>query len=433
MVKYLDSWKDYIFFLLLATLFGAIVLSSSFLYENWYPLDGTIFHIVGKGWTEGKIPYLDLWDQKGPLTYFINALGYWMTGNKYGLFILEVILLAWTFKLAYSFYRRWFSVSWAILLLCITILHLSQIMESGNTVEEYILPLLMISFFYIWDWTEHSIEVKVDDHSPAYAFLYGLILAASLLTRLTNAIGICLATLVILVILIYHKKWNNLIMNALAFIGGFLLLTIPFIAYYYYNDGLQEMIYATLIFNFDYLNSTIHGPVTLYYVISKLLAYVGTYGLAIVSLLLLIYDRKLRVFHLIWFIISSLTLIYFLKSPMYGHYAVISIPYFAIMLVEFKKLYHLLNEKHIVRYSMKTFIIIIVSVIIGNGAFQIRQTLENRNVTDNTFLCFEKEVLSQVGEDKSALVCYNILPSYYLRYQITPDNRFFALQNKYAS
>ena len=62
--------KIVILIILIAILYVTIFSSTSFLYDNWYPLDSTIYQIIGKGWIEGKIPYVDLWDQKGPFLFF---------------------------------------------------------------------------------------------------------------------------------------------------------------------------------------------------------------------------------------------------------------------------------------------------------------------------------------------------------------------------
>ena len=427
----LDRWRPIVFCFILACIFGSLLLATSFLYENWFPLDNAIFQIIGRGWVEGKIPYVDLWDQKGPLIYFINALGYWLTGNQTGIFLIEILMFAWSFILIFLFYRRWYNSLWATMLLVITMFHLSQIVEGGNMVEEYILPLLLLAFFHIWNWADCAITKQKIEHPSKAAFLYGFILSASLLTRLTNTIGICLAICVILCCLIYYKKWRNLIENVLTFLTGFFVLALPFIIYFYCNNGLYEMIYGTLIFNYEYLNNSVREPFTWYAIISTLLAYVGTYGLAVVSLILVVIDKNYRNFHMMWLLISSVTSFYFLNTFLFGHYAIIAVPYFAIMIVESKRLFHLCLEKKEIQLLLRGCALLFVFVMLSNGGYQFSQTLDNRNLSDDN--SFEKEILPIVGDKKSDLVCYNLFPSYYLRYQITPECRFFALQGWYAS
>ena len=49
--------------------------------------DSSMFQTIGKYWAQGSLPYVDLWDSKGPVIFFINALGYFIAGSKTGIFL----------------------------------------------------------------------------------------------------------------------------------------------------------------------------------------------------------------------------------------------------------------------------------------------------------------------------------------------------------
>ena len=49
--------------------------------ETWYS-DQYIFELTGKMWAEGGVPYVDFWDQKGPLIFLFNMLGWKLTGSS---------------------------------------------------------------------------------------------------------------------------------------------------------------------------------------------------------------------------------------------------------------------------------------------------------------------------------------------------------------
>lgn len=55
--------------------------------------DQDFFQFAGKVWAEGGVPYRDIWDQKGPFIFFVNMLGWKLTGNGYGIVIVECIFL----------------------------------------------------------------------------------------------------------------------------------------------------------------------------------------------------------------------------------------------------------------------------------------------------------------------------------------------------
>ena len=62
--------------------------------------DSAIFQAVGRGWTEGLLPYVDLFENKGPLIFFVDAIGY-MIYPRSGILLLQVpmmylsLLFAW--------------------------------------------------------------------------------------------------------------------------------------------------------------------------------------------------------------------------------------------------------------------------------------------------------------------------------------------------
>lgn len=39
---------------------------------NVMELDQSMFSIIGEGWSQGRLPYVDLWDSKGPIIFFVN-------------------------------------------------------------------------------------------------------------------------------------------------------------------------------------------------------------------------------------------------------------------------------------------------------------------------------------------------------------------------
>lgn len=75
--------KSIIFSFLGSTIFLLIFSwSTSPLYLT-YGGDSLFFQIIGLGITQGKIPYVDLFDHKGPVPFFMDALGYSLGIGKY--------------------------------------------------------------------------------------------------------------------------------------------------------------------------------------------------------------------------------------------------------------------------------------------------------------------------------------------------------------
>lgn len=70
-------------------------------YTNHASSDSAMFQVIGRGWAEGRLPYADLWDSKGPLIFFINAVGFWLTGSATGVYLLQIASLTFTFVYGY--------------------------------------------------------------------------------------------------------------------------------------------------------------------------------------------------------------------------------------------------------------------------------------------------------------------------------------------
>ena len=83
------------FSLLVAFAVLTVCSKNSFLYpmNDW--VDVNCFFTVGRGITHGLVPYRDLYDQKGPLLYFVYALAALVSEHGFlGVFVIETLLYA---------------------------------------------------------------------------------------------------------------------------------------------------------------------------------------------------------------------------------------------------------------------------------------------------------------------------------------------------
>jgi len=133
-------------------LFLSIATKSSPFYpfNDW--VDANISFTMGKGMMNGKIPYRDLFDHKGPLFYFMFGLAFLISNTTFlGVFILEVIsfsiFLLFSFKLMSLYLDRQYAVI-ALPLFAASVLNLNSFVQGGSA-EEFCLPLLIISLYYL--------------------------------------------------------------------------------------------------------------------------------------------------------------------------------------------------------------------------------------------------------------------------------------------
>lgn len=414
--------------LALSLLFITIFSTSTSILGNVPSFDSSIFQIIGKGWTEGILPYTGLWDHKGPLIFFINAVGFWLCHSNVGIFIIQVVCLTITTYFTLSFYGRYFSDKQSFTYTLASLAFLSICTEGGNSLEEYILPLLMPAFFYMYEWTQRWTNHQDISHHHRYAFLYGLVLAFSFLTRLTNALGICLGALIIAIVLVQHRKYKKLLKNILFFFAGFVVLALPFIGYFYSKGALYEMLYGTITYNIGYTVHSSAGFDSILDVIYFLPAYSSCIFLIIVSIITISCDSQRKQSGYFWLIISGLNLFFFINSFKYNHYAIITLPYLCIGIVEMK--YNLsktkvISLKRIIRYSMVCFFIFI-SLGLFREIYQVIRVYNNRSQDIEACRTISERMLDQ---KKDSFIAYNISPSLYIHLGITPACRYFFNQD----
>ena len=94
MIKQINipHWIVYLGLLFAAGLFVFLFsCTTSPLYEHhpfWFYGDSGVFQEIGVCLLQGGTPYVDLFDHKGPVLWFIQALGKWIN-SQWGILLLQ--------------------------------------------------------------------------------------------------------------------------------------------------------------------------------------------------------------------------------------------------------------------------------------------------------------------------------------------------------
>lgn len=390
--------------------------------------DSATFQTIGKYWAQGKMPYIDLWDHKGPIIFFINALGYWMTDSKIGVCLIQIIALIITEFFAYKIFRSEFEKKYAIALTIVTVLALLMNYSEGNGTEEYVLPLLMCSFFCMIRWC-NDVQNKQMAHLPKWAMFYGACVSFCLLTRVTNAVGICVGVAFISIYLVLHKRWLNLLQNAVMFVAGFLFVAFPFLAYFGLNHCLKEMWYGTITYNMQYAEySGFQWKQTIRENLELLLGFFNCIGLLFTGVGVIFLNKKRRVAGVLWVLIATSTLVLLVNSNNYLHYGIIALPYFCISIIEIYKMFIACVRGSFVR---KVALLALAGFIIfgvASGLFRIRNL---KGVYSYYIARADDLTIYQKipVEDRASFVAYNGVNNIYLEMDACPYYRFFILQD----
>ena len=240
-----------ILILLLIILLSLILLSPSNPYYSEPGRDSGFFMFTGRELLHGKELYTQIWDSKGPMIFFVNALGFWLGGGtRWGLWFLELILLVIGFGLAYSVLNKHWGHPAALFGIISGAFAFATIFGNGNTVEEYSLFFALLSLYF------YDKGLSTQNHR-----LSDLIIGASLMASFhfrANNIGIE----IIIIILIIINAWKvSGFKSTWPRIGwlflGTLLVNLPIFLYFYLHGTLNEMFEASILYNFTY--SQVYG------------------------------------------------------------------------------------------------------------------------------------------------------------------------------
>lgn len=241
--------KKVLYCILISITFLLICTKSSPLYRinDWY--DAQCFFTVGKSMINGKIPYLDLFEQKGPLLFLLYGIASLISNNSFiGVFVLEVIsysvFLYYVSKIIEIYLDKKYSY---ILIPIIALLMLpTKCFTHGGSCEEFCFPVLAILIY------KYIKYLKNKDISNKDTIIVG-ILSGMLLwmkyTLLGFSIGFCITVLIKSLI---NKNYKNLISKVGYFVLGITITTIPWLIYFgLHKNGIKSLIDVYFLFNIN--------------------------------------------------------------------------------------------------------------------------------------------------------------------------------------
>ena len=241
-------WRIFLACLLTAFCILMFCTKSSFLYplQDWE--DDNIIGTVGRGMMNGKVPFRDLYDFKGPAAYFIFGACSLISGRSFiGLFVLEVI--CFTVFLFYS-YKTISLYEEKNAVFCIPVLGMlvasAMSITHGGSLEELSLPFLaygLYSILYYWK------DVYPDRMKPSVLILNGFFAGCMFWAKYTM-LGMYFAWIAVLFFAqIIREKVRNAFCSVGWFLLGMLLATVPWIIYYAANGALDKLLQYYFVYN----------------------------------------------------------------------------------------------------------------------------------------------------------------------------------------
>lgn len=384
-----------------------------------YNGDSDIFLLAGKVWAEGGIPYLDYWDHKGPLIFFVNMTGWLLTNSINGMFFIDAALMLATMLFTWLTVKllvpqehriiRLLSI-WTVMVFTIALMY-----PYFDMTETLCLPFQACA---LWIMVKN---VKACEQSgtlrvwKSTAYLQGLGFAAMFLTRVTNAITICAFTLVLAVVLVMHRQWKNLAVSVGLFIVGFLTLTVPFSVYFAMHGAFGEFVYGTLTYNLSYAGGGGMASGSSASIIAMIQLFSVPTMATLCAALFLAKERRFLALPAGLLISGMLFLVLLSNSEPFTHYAASSIVLIPLIIDE-----------------VRSFISIdrIIALLLTAGILMMSTFTAITYQHRATWPSLGSETVERyVEQSNGSVALYNILSTMYLRYDLKPVYRYANLQD----
>ena len=251
-----------IYLVVAAVLILMLASRSSFLYpcNDWN--DANSYFSVGKALFNGKMPYRDVFDQKGMYLYFFYGLSYLVSHTTFaGVFLLEIILAVFDLWAIYRILKMFLKDSTALVLtpLVLTVSFTSFSFYWGGSAEEVCMPFLLWGLYQSVHYFKHVYPQKTMD---AKNLFIGGVLAGVVANIKFTILGFFFAWIMFVAFSFLGKKdFKGGIKACLIFLLGMFVPFFPWIIYFAIHQGLYEWYWGYIYINvFVYSNLNGNGP-----------------------------------------------------------------------------------------------------------------------------------------------------------------------------
>lgn len=418
-----DFEKMYVFVVAVIVLLFCSQCSPLYVTNQW--ADANIYFTIGRSILEGKVPYVDLYDHKGPIIYFLHAIAAFVSNKSFiGVWLLEIvcayIFLYYAYKSTELFIKE---NVWIVVPLTSLIIYTSNTFCAGDSAEELCLPLLMYCLYV-------GMKVILGENLPnrRESVAVGVCFGYVFWLKFTMAGFFVGFFLFFLIYSINIKKFQYFLYNFAMACFGFLGIGALVFLYFYINDGLDDLFKVYFIdnlfsynkaSNFDLKNilSNIKNglfSLTYYYHIGLFFIFLGWHYL-------LNYEKKsLVIFNISCFLFLFLSS--FGGGRTYNYYSFI---FSTFMPLGMCMLCMLLKDRDI----FKRNITVMASLLLCfSAAFFSGNKIYMGSNRETYFLEPYAKIISQ--KKTATLINYNVMDLGLYNYcSIIPQYKYFSLTN----
>ncbi len=299
-----------------------------------YGYDSSWYSLMGRAITEGHVPYRDYFDLKGPVFFFIEAIGQFFLKGRPGIVLIECIANAASAIFIWKTARLYLKRRYCAAILAVYYFIYFFLLWGGNTCEEYMTAFNFACIYLALDYLKKISETDTFTGYETAAFVFGFSFGVIALSKVTVAAPMLAAALTVMIGLIRKKQAKLLLPIIGLFLAGAAFIVVPVCAYFALNHAFDRFIYCA--FTFAFMRSTDYYEtfsleweknLTICYVVFIFSAFIWKNV-----------NKKLRYFREFLIIVSAFTFLALHLGTPYTYYFITELTVFVPFLMVFFRL-----------------------------------------------------------------------------------------------
>ena len=416
--KGMKNWKIILVCLVISFLFLLICSNNSFLYAFNDNQDVNWYITMGNGLLDGKMPYRDLFEQKGPLVYLVFSILCLFSNAYRAVFFLEVIcfslFLFFVYKIIIKFISSKFSML-SLILVAFLVLTSPYFYVGGGAVEEYCLPIFAYMLLCFLEFVHDR-----KDFNFLRSLVWGVLIGVLLLSKFTLLFFPLIIFVYMAIYYLKEKKISCLINMIRCFVLGLLIVVLPvslfflgkgafsyLLEVYFYDNIFRYKTNTSIFYNFK--NIALKGAAPFIFMIIGTCFYQNKFK-----------HENYKYAYLILFVSS---LLFILITGNFAYYClplVVFVPLGVAFCLEyiFSKKPNLFN-KYIKLWC--TVLLFILCLLFGNGTIEL-------NDKKKDYIQFQvAEDIRKINNENPTLFCYKLWDyGFYNALDVVPNVKYYA-------
>lgn len=287
--------------------------------------DSCVYLYIGEHMGDGMIPYLDTFDQKGPLQFFINYVGIQIAGQL-GVWFMQIISMSIAMFFCFKIGKKYTNSVVSACATSIIFIFLQLFYETGNFTEEFALPFIFSGLYLslgYFDKQEYSLNRM---QLLFLGFTFGSIL---MLRPNMTALWMVFCAF-ILVRSIIKKQYSFVGRCVVFFTVGLLVAVLPHIIYLGVNGALPSFYEQYWKFNLEYSSTSWGNRIRTAVVFFRSSLFLISFAFYLIASVFEKNKNKIVIYRLLLvYTIINLCLVS-MSGRLYFHYAMITLPCFII-------------------------------------------------------------------------------------------------------